>query len=87
VIVESSAFLFRDSVLPPTYLFGKLFFPSVVTDVAAMEEIFQGSQPDWTLSGLLSLPTNLAQANTVFKKVIFPDSDSRFPGPMWRTVS
>src|SRR5437667_1043402 len=27
VVVESVAFLFRDSIVPPAYLFGRLFFP------------------------------------------------------------
>ncbi|MGI9069815.1 MAG: NAD(P)-dependent oxidoreductase [Bryobacteraceae bacterium] len=49
VIVESTAFLFKDSIFPPTYLFGKLLFPSVVADASAMEELFQRSQLDWTL--------------------------------------
>jgi hypothetical protein len=26
--IVSTAFLFRDSIIPPTYLFGKLFFPA-----------------------------------------------------------
>jgi putative NADH-flavin reductase len=49
VVVESSAFLFRDSFIPPTYLVGRLLFPSVVIDAAAMEDIFQKTQLDWTL--------------------------------------
>ncbi len=49
VVVESSAFLFRDSFLPPTYLVGRLLFPSVVIDATAMEDIFRGSQLDFTL--------------------------------------
>jgi len=49
VIVESSAFLFKDSIFPPTYILGKLLFPSVVVDAGAMEETFRKSQLDWTL--------------------------------------
>lgn len=49
LIVESSAFLFKDSIVPPTYIVGKLLFPSVVTDAGAMEEIIQKSPLDWTL--------------------------------------
>jgi putative NADH-flavin reductase len=49
VIVESTAFLFKNSIFPPTYLLGKLLFPSVVADASAMEEIFQKSQLNWTL--------------------------------------
>jgi putative NADH-flavin reductase len=49
VVVVSTAFLFRDSIVPPTYLFGRLFFPGVVVDAAAMERIFEGSGLDWTI--------------------------------------
>src|SRR5216684_4276292 len=37
VVVESTAFLFKDSVVPPTYLFGRLFFSGVLADASAME--------------------------------------------------
>jgi putative NADH-flavin reductase len=37
IIVVSTAFLFKDSILPPAYLVGRLFFPGVVIDAAAME--------------------------------------------------
>src|ERR1700761_1440974 len=36
-VIVSTAFLFKDSILPPTYLFGRIFFPSVVKDAAATE--------------------------------------------------
>jgi putative NADH-flavin reductase len=49
IIVESSAFLFKDSIFPPTYILGRLLFPSVVADAGAMEEIFRRSQLEWTL--------------------------------------
>lgn len=49
VIVESTAFLFKDSVMPPAYLFGRLLFPQVVDDAAAMEGILQQSELDWTI--------------------------------------
>jgi len=48
-VVESAAFLFRDSVMPPAYLVGRLFFPGVVADVSAMEQVFEESDLDWTL--------------------------------------
>jgi putative NADH-flavin reductase len=48
-IVISTAFLFKDSILPPTYLVGKLFFPTVVADSAVLEGIFEASGLDWTL--------------------------------------
>ena len=49
IVVESVAFLFKDSIFPPTYILGKLLFPSIVTDAGAMERIFQMSQLEWTL--------------------------------------
>jgi hypothetical protein len=49
VVVESTAFLFKDSMVPPTYLVGRLFFPSVVGDAAAMERVFEKSDRDWTI--------------------------------------
>jgi putative NADH-flavin reductase len=48
-IIESTAFLFKDSVLPPTYLFGRLLFPSVVADATGMEQIFKRSELNYTL--------------------------------------
>jgi len=48
-IVISTAFLFKDSLLPPTYLIGKLLFPSVVSDAAEMESTIQRSDLDWTI--------------------------------------
>jgi putative NADH-flavin reductase len=49
VVVESVAFLFKDSIIPPTYLLGRLLFPGVVADSAAMERIFEESSLDWTM--------------------------------------
>jgi putative NADH-flavin reductase len=48
-VIISTAFLFKDSIIPPTYLIGKLLFPTVVTDSAALEAIFQKSDLDWTI--------------------------------------
>jgi putative NADH-flavin reductase len=49
VVVISTAFLFKDSVIPPTHLIGRLFFRDVVSDSAAMERIFVQSNLDWTI--------------------------------------
>ena len=49
VVVESTAFLFRDSILPPTYLVGRLFFPGLVMDATAMESVLEKSGLDWTI--------------------------------------
>jgi len=48
-LIVSTAFLFKDSIVPPTYLFGRIFFPSVVKDAAAMERIITESPLDWTI--------------------------------------
>jgi putative NADH-flavin reductase len=49
VIVESVAFLFKNSIVPPTYILGRLLFPGVVADSSAMERIFADSDLDWTI--------------------------------------
>jgi putative NADH-flavin reductase len=49
VVVVSVAFLFEDSIFPPTYLFGRLFFRDVVIDASGMEEVFRKSELDWTI--------------------------------------
>lgn len=49
VVVESVAFLFKDSIMPPAYLIGRLLFPGVVADSSAMERIFRESELDWTI--------------------------------------
>jgi putative NADH-flavin reductase len=49
VVVESVAFLFKDSILPPAYLLGRLLFPKTVADTAAMERIFADTDLDWTM--------------------------------------
>ena len=49
IVVVSAAFLFRDSIIPPTYLFGRLFFPGVVTDAEGMERTIRASKLDWTI--------------------------------------
>jgi putative NADH-flavin reductase len=49
VVVVSTAFLFKDSIVPPTYLFGRLFFPGVVVDADGMERTLMQSGLDWTI--------------------------------------
>ena len=49
VVVVSTAFLFRDSIIPPTYLFGRLFFPAIVVDAEGMERTIRESELDWTI--------------------------------------
>jgi hypothetical protein len=49
VVVESTAFLFKDSIMPRTYLLGPLFFPGTVMDASGMEDIFRKSGLDWTM--------------------------------------
>jgi putative NADH-flavin reductase len=49
VVVESVAFLFTDSIIPPAYLLGRVLFPTMVADSAAMERIFENSGLDWTM--------------------------------------
>ena len=49
VVVESTAFLFKDSIIPPTNLIGRLFFPGIVRAAGKMENAFQKSGLDWTI--------------------------------------
>ena len=49
IVVESVAFLFKNAVFPPAYVLGRLFFRQVVEDASAMEQVFAGSQLDWTM--------------------------------------
>jgi putative NADH-flavin reductase len=49
LVIISTAFLFKDSILPPTFLLGQLLFPSVVKDSADMESMIQESSSDWTI--------------------------------------
>jgi putative NADH-flavin reductase len=48
-VVESVAFLFKNSIFPPAYLLGRLLFPRTVADAAAMERIFADTSLDWTM--------------------------------------
>jgi len=49
LVIISSAFLFKDAIVPPAYLLGKLMFPSVVKDTTDLEQIIQRSNTDWTI--------------------------------------
>jgi len=49
VVIESVAFLFKDAIIPPAYLLGRLLFPSIVADSAAMERTFYRTGLDWTM--------------------------------------
>jgi putative NADH-flavin reductase len=49
LVIISTAFLFKDSIVPPTYLLGKLLFPSVVADSAVLEKTIQQSALEWTI--------------------------------------
>jgi len=49
VVVVSMAFLFKDSLIPPAYLLGRLFFPRIVADAEKMERVIADSGLDWTI--------------------------------------
>ncbi len=49
VIVVSMATLFKDAIIPPAYLVGRLFFRDLVIDAAGMEDAIQKSGLDWTI--------------------------------------
>ncbi len=50
VVIESVAFLFKHAIIPPAYLLGRLFFPGVVADASAMENVLEKSGLDWTIA-------------------------------------
>jgi putative NADH-flavin reductase len=49
VVVESVAFLFKDSIFPPAYPLGRILFPGIVADASAMEDVLERSGLDWTI--------------------------------------
>ena len=49
VVIESVAFLFKDSIIPPAYFLGRLFFGDTVADASGMEDVFRKSGLDWTI--------------------------------------
>jgi putative NADH-flavin reductase len=49
VVVESVAFLFKDAIIPPAYILGRMFFPGVVADASVMEKVLEKSGLDWTI--------------------------------------
>jgi putative NADH-flavin reductase len=48
-ILVSSAFLFKDAILPPANLLGRMFFGKLVVDATEMERIVRSSDLDWTI--------------------------------------
>ena len=73
-VIVSTAFLFKDSIVPPTYLFGRIFFPSVVKDAAAMERIITAKP-----SRLDHRPPPAAHRQATHRKVSRPN---RPPAPL-----
>ena len=49
LVLVSTAFLFRDSILPPAWLVGRLFFRDLVADALGMEEVIRKNPLDWTI--------------------------------------
>ncbi len=49
VVIVSVAFLFKDMIIPPAYLVGRLFFAHHVADASAMEDIVKKSGLDGTI--------------------------------------
>ena len=49
LVIVSTAFLFRGSIMPPAHLVGRLFFPGVVMDASAMERTITESGLDWAI--------------------------------------
>jgi putative NADH-flavin reductase len=49
LIVVSTSFLFKDSIIPPTQLVGRLFFAGVVADATVAEATYRQSGLGWTI--------------------------------------
>ncbi len=49
VVVLSVAFLFKDSIIPPAFLAGRLFFRNTVIGASQMEDVFMKSRLEWTI--------------------------------------
>jgi hypothetical protein len=47
-VIVSTAFLFKDSVMPPAHLIGRMFFRDLVADADTMEETVRKSDLDCT---------------------------------------
>jgi putative NADH-flavin reductase len=50
VVVESVGFLFKNAIIPPAYVLGRLFFPGIVADASAMEKVIEQSGLEWTIA-------------------------------------
>jgi len=48
-VILSVAFLFKDLIIPPAFLFGRLFFRNTVIGASQMENVFMHSGLDWTI--------------------------------------
>ena len=48
-MITSTSFLFKDALIPPAHLIGKLFFANLVSDAAAMGGIIERSNLAWTI--------------------------------------
>jgi len=83
VVVESVAFLFRNSIVPPAYLLGRLLFPRTVADASAMERVFGKSELDWTMVRPRNLQTSLTRESIVCARVTGLVSVSQSRGRMW----
>jgi putative NADH-flavin reductase len=77
-VIVSTAFLFKDSVIPPTNLVGRLFFPDIVADATEMESFIQGSGLDWTLVPTGHGATGIACGKTICRVLASP-----FRARMW----
>jgi len=83
-VVESVAFLFKDSILPPAYLLGRLLFPKTVADAAAMERIFADTDLNWTMVRPPELTDKPYTGKYRVREGHLPRAlASKFPGRTW----
>ena len=77
----STAFLFKDSIVPPTYFVGRFFFPGIVVDAAQMEGVFRESGLDWTIVRPPRLTDKPYTGNVACARAAWRDSAFRFREP------
>jgi putative NADH-flavin reductase len=49
VVIQSSAFMFKNAILPPAYIIGRMLYWEFIDDEIGMERIIRDSVLDWTI--------------------------------------
>ena len=81
-IVVSTAFLFKDAIISPAHLVGRLFFPSVVSDATEIEDVIVSRLLTGRSCARPGSPANSPPDATVSVRVACHFSVSQSHGPM-----